>query len=94
MYNSYTMKTPQMLARTQIYLTQMQQTRLAAACRRAAVTRSELIRQAVDRFLDQQPNTSRTDRAQRLEGIAGLWADRSDMADPATYVRTLRAPRF
>ncbi len=94
MYNSYIMKTPQTLARTQIYLTQMQQTRLAAACRRAAVTRSELIRQAVDRFLDQQPNTSRTDKAQRLKGIAGLWADRSDMADPAAYVRTLRAPRF
>jgi Arc/MetJ-type ribon-helix-helix transcriptional regulator len=94
MYNLYTMKTAQMLARTQIYLTQMQQTRLAAACRRAAVTRSELIRQAVDRFLDQQPSTSRADRAQRLEGIAGLWADRSDMADPAAYVRALRAPRF
>lgn len=88
------MKTDQTLARTQIYLTQVQQMRLATACRRAAVTKSALIRQAVDQFLDQQPNTTRADKAQRLKGIAGLWAERSDMADPAAYVRTLRAPRF
>lgn len=94
MYNLYIMRTTPTLARTQIYLTQTQQARLAAACRRAAVTKSELIRRAVDQFLDQQPSTGRTDKAQRLKGIAGLWAERSDMADPTAYVRTLRAPRF
>lgn len=94
MYNLYIMKTDQTLARTQIYLTQTQQVRLTMACRRSAVTKSELIRQAVDQFLDQQPQASRIDKTQRLLGIAGLWTDRSDMADPTAYVHTLRAPRF
>ena len=91
MYDLYIM---QSLTRTQIYLTQTQQTRLAAACRRSAVTKSELIRQAVDQFLDQQTPTDATDKAQRLSGIVGMWAKRDDVADPASYVRALRAPRF
>ncbi len=94
MYNIYIMKTTQALARTQIYLTKMQQMRLATVSRRAALTKSELIRQAVDQFLDQPTNASHTDKAEHLKGIAGLWAERSDMADPAAYVRALRAPRF
>ena len=91
MYDLYIM---QSLTRTQIYLTQTQQTRLAAACRRSAVTKSELIRRAVDQFLDQQTPTDATDKAQRLSGIVGMWAQRDDVADPAAYVRALRAPRF
>ncbi len=94
MYNLYTMKSIQTLARTQIYLTETQQARLDIASRRAAVTKSELIRRAVDQFLDQQTTASATDKAQRLHGIAGMWAQRDDMADPAAYVRKLRAPRF
>ena len=94
MYSLYIMQTNQNLARTQIYLTEAQQTRLEAASRRAAVTKSELIRRAVDQFLDQQASPSATDKVKRLEGIAGLWAQRDDMADPAAYVRALRAPRF
>ena len=94
MYHSYIMQAPQSLARTQIYLTETQQTRLEIASRRAAVTKSELIRRAVDQFLDQQTPASATDKAHRLSGIAGMWAQRSDMADPAAYVHRLRAPRF
>lgn len=94
MYSLYIMHTTQNLARTQIYLTEAQQTRLEAASRRAAVTKSELIRRAVDQFLDQQASPSATDKVKRLQGIAGLWAQRDDMADPAAYVRALRAPRF
>ena len=94
MYVSYTMQNSQTLKRTQIYLTQSQQSRLAAACRRAAVTKSELIRQAVDQFLSQQATPSSADKAQHIEGLAGMWADRADMADPAAYVRSVRAPRF
>ena len=94
MYILYIMQSTQNLARTQIYLTEAQQTRLEAASRRAAVTKSELIRRAVDQFLDQQSSSSATDKVKRLEGIAGLWAQRDDMADPAGYVRALRAPRF
>ena len=94
MYVSYIMQNSQTLERTQIYLTQTQQSRLAEACRRAAVTKSELIRQAVDQFLSQQALPSSADKAQHIEGLAGMWADRTDMADPAAYVRSVRAPRF
>jgi predicted transcriptional regulator len=94
MYNLYIMQSTPLLARTQIYLTQTQQARLDTASRRAAVTKSELIRRAVDQFLDLQTSASPGDKAQRLQGIAGLWAKRDDMADPAAYVRGLRAPRF
>ena len=94
MYISYTMQNSQTLERTQIYLTQTQQSRLAEACRRAALTKSELIRQAVDQFLSQQALPSSADKAQHIEGLAGMGADRVDMADPAAYVRSVRAPRF
>lgn len=94
MYNLYIMRNSKAFERTQIYLTQTQQIGLAAACRRAAVTKSELIRQAVDQLLSQQASPSAADKAHHLEGLAGMWADRSDMADPAAYVGTLRAPRF
>ncbi len=94
MYNLYTMQNTQPLARTQIYLTEIQQSRLEIVSRRASVTKSELIRRAVDQFLDQQTPASATDKAHRLGGIAGLWVQRSDMVDPAAYLRKLRAPRF
>ena len=94
MYNLYIMQPAQTLVRTQIYLTQTQQTRLAAVCRRSSVTKSELIRQAVDQFLDQQAPANAANKAQRLSGIVGMWAQRDDVVDPAAYVRALRAPRF
>ena len=94
MYDPYIMATNQMLVRTQIYLTQAQQKRLQLAARGAAVTRCELIRHAIDQFLDQQTTPSAEGKARRLSGIAGLWAEREDMADPTAYVRQLRAPRF
>ena len=94
MYDLYIMATNQTLVRTQIYLTQAQQKRLQLAARGAAVTKSELIRHAIDQFLDQQATPSAEGKARRLSGIAGLWAEREDMADPTAYVRQLRAPRF
>lgn len=94
MYNLYIMASDQKLTRTQIYLTEAQQKRLQLAARGAAVTKSELIRHAIDLFLDQQSTPSAPCKAQRLSGIAGLWAERVEMADPAAYVRRLRVPRF
>ncbi len=94
MYNLYIMQQSLSLERTQIYLTHDQQQRLAEASRRASVTKSELIRLAVDQFLKQQATTSPEKKMQRLAGLAGLWADRSDMADPTAYISALRASRF
>ena len=85
-------QTPRALTRTQTYLTQAQQKRLVLACRGTAVTKSELIRRAGDQFLDQQPSATPAAKTQRLGSIAGLWADRADMADPASYVRAVRTP--
>ena len=87
-------QTPQTLTRTQIYLTHAQRKRLALAYRGAAVTKSELICRAVDQFLDQQHTTTPAAKALRLGRIAGLWAERDDMPDPAGHVRALRKPRF
>jgi len=94
MYNLYIMQPSQSLTRTQIYLTQYQQQRLTDASRRTAVTKSELIRLAVDQFLDQQESPSPESQSKRFAGLAGMWADREDMADPSAYVQALRKPRF
>jgi metal-responsive CopG/Arc/MetJ family transcriptional regulator len=94
MYNSYIMKTSISLTRTQIYLTQQQQQRLSDVSRQSSVTKSELIRLAVNQFLDQKTAHSPKSRSQKLAGLVGLWTDRVDMADPGAYVQALRQPRF
>lgn len=88
------MQTTPSLARTQIYLTQTQQARLGAASRLTAKTKSELIRQAINQFLDTNTPENGEIKARRVQSIAGLWAGRDDLADPSAYVRRLRAPRF
>jgi hypothetical protein len=85
------------LARTQIYLTALHQTTLARLAKEQACAKSELIRKALDIFIAnqaQQASAQRsarnTKRAEALELMNGLWADRADMADPSSYVRNLR----
>ena len=105
MYNLYIMNPAShsasqatQLARTQVYLTAAQQVALAQESRRASVTKSELIRQAISQFLEARQAASPEAKASGIAALAGLWQDRqtiSDpMADPAAYVRQLRARRF
>jgi hypothetical protein len=99
MYNLYIMKIvrqqqPQDLARTQIYLTRQQTASLAFVCRRQGASKSEIIRQAIDRFLAIDLGQAKTSKASQLAALTGLWADRAEMADPTAYVKQLRAPRF
>jgi metal-responsive CopG/Arc/MetJ family transcriptional regulator len=94
MYNLYIMQTSISLTRTQIYLTQQQQQRLSDVSRQTAVSKSELIRLAVNQFLDQKAAQPAKSNAQKLAGLAGLWADRDEMADPCAYVQSIRQPRF
>ena len=94
MYNLYIMKTSQTLARTQIYLTQAQQNRLTDAAQGSGATKSELIRRAIDQFLDQQASVTPADKAARIQSIAGMWSQRDEMSDPVSYVQQLRAARF
>ncbi len=66
------------MVRTQIYLTERQRDELAAIARALGKKQSELIREAVDRLIDQ---ASRSRREAVLREAAGIWKDRTDFPD-------------
>ena len=66
------------MVRTQIYLTERQRDELAAIAKRAGKKQSELIREAVDRLIDQ---AGRSWREAVLRKAAGIWKDRTDLPD-------------
>jgi hypothetical protein len=66
------------MIRTQIYLTKRQRDKLAAIAKTAGKKQSELIREAVDRLIDQ---ASRSRREAVLREAAGIWKDRTDLPD-------------
>lgn len=66
------------MVRTQIYLTENQRDELAAIAKNAGKKQSELIREAIDLFIDQ----AGTDRRELvLHKTAGMWKDRNDLTD-------------
>ena len=66
------------MVRTQIYLTERQRDELAAIAKHRGKRQSEVIREAVDRFVEQW---SRHGRERILRETAGIWRDRSDVLD-------------
>ena len=66
------------MIRTQIYLTRSQRDELAAMAKVSGKKQSEIIRDALDRFL-QEEGQSR--RMATLREAAGLWKDRDDLPD-------------
>lgn len=66
------------MVRTQIYLTERQHRELAAISETLEKNQSELIREAVDRFIDQ---TSDSQREAVLREMAGIWKERKDFPD-------------
>ncbi len=72
------------MVRTQIYLTEHQRNELAAIAKTAGKKQSELIREAIDRLIEQ---TGRSRREAVLREAAGIWKDRTDLPD----FKTLRA---
>ena len=66
------------MVRTQIYLTERQRDELAAIAKLVGKKQSELIREAVDRLIDQ---ACRGRREAVLQEAAGIWKDRKDLPD-------------
>jgi hypothetical protein len=74
------------VVRTQLYLDEAIHRRLRDMARRQGRTISDLVREAVSRAFGRAED----ERAVTLQGIAGLWRDRSDLGDTREYVRRLR----
>ncbi len=66
------------MIRTQIYLTDKQRAELAIIAKNLGKKQSEIIREAVDRLIDQ---TSHNRREIVLREAAGIWKDRTDLSD-------------
>ena len=66
------------MVRTQIYLTSKERQDLAALARTTGKKQSELIREAVDRLVEE---SSKRHRQALLARAAGLWKDRTDLPD-------------
>ena len=73
------------MVRTQIYLTEDERDGLDAVGKATGKRQSELIRDAVDRFLDLAQGNR---RAAILKEAAGLWRNRSDLPDFAAARRS------
>ncbi|HEX9781839.1 MAG TPA: CopG family transcriptional regulator [Opitutaceae bacterium] len=72
------------MIRTQIYLSPVQQKALKALAARTGRTQSELIRDAIDRFVGQRKAAERGPVVRRS---AGLWKGRTDLPDFAALRR-------
>ncbi len=66
------------MVRTQIYLTEEEREGIDAIAKSTGKKQSEVIREAVDRFLDL---SKRSRREAVLKDAAGMWRDRGDLPD-------------
>ena len=73
--------------RTQIYLSRAQATALDREARRTGLTRSHLIREAIDQAY--LPNSASDETLEALEASAGAWANRTNSGEE--YVERLRS---
>jgi predicted transcriptional regulator len=73
------------MVRTQIYLTEAERDALNALAEATGKKQSELIREALDRFIDLAHGSS---REAILESAAGMWSDRNDLPDFEAERRT------
>ena len=73
------------MVRTQIYLTEEERAGLDAVAKATDRKQSEIIREAVDRFLDLTRGDRRTNI---LDEAAGMWKHRRDLPDFETARRS------
>jgi metal-responsive CopG/Arc/MetJ family transcriptional regulator len=90
---SYSSRNTSELARTQVYLSSTQIQALMTVGKQTALSKSELIRTAIDLFLEQRKAQEQRNKKPRLLGLAGLWAEHEDKVNVAAHVRQLRQPR-
>jgi len=66
------------MVRTQIYLTEKENTAISRLSRSLGHGKSELIRQAVDEFIERRDTTN---RLKALRTARGMWSNRKDIPD-------------
>lgn len=66
------------MKRTQIYLTEEEQSELNRLSEERGVSKSSIVREAVDEYLAKH---SEERRKEVLERVAGIWKDRDDLPD-------------
>ena len=66
------------MVRTQIYLTDKQRAELAVLSKNLGKKQSEIIREAVDRLIDQVGHSR---KGMVLQEAAGIWKNRKDLPD-------------
>jgi len=64
------------MIRTQIYLTEKEQDTLRIIANLQGATQSEVIREAIDRYIAMH---TQSNRVQLLREARGIWADREDI---------------
>lgn len=64
------------MIRTQIYLTDKQRAELAVIAKNMGKKQSEIIREAIDRLIDQ---SDQNQKKTALRKAAGIWKDRDDL---------------
>jgi len=74
-----------MMVRTQIYLTEKERKGLEAVSKATGMKQSELIREAVDQYLDLAQGSR---RQHILKEAAGMWGKRRDLPDFSANRRT------
>ena len=88
-YRKIAMYALYIMRRTQIYLDEDQDRRLAERARATGRTKSDLIRQAVDRLLD-EPLSGEEELARFRAAADAAFGIAPSLEDGATYVRKLR----
>lgn len=66
------------MIRTQIYLTAKQRAELTVIARNMRKKQSEIIREAIDRLIEQ---TGQNQKKMALREAAGIWKNRDDLPD-------------
>lgn len=74
--------------RTQIYLTKEQHEELKSLAEKLGQKQSELIRQALDSYLEKKRETTKEELQAGFNAVAGMWAERDDLD---TFVDDLRS---